>query len=181
MALHGTIATLQAQRPPVAGFATAFQYIAELMQAGSPIQQRVRDLANGDSKRIDLEHGVHAIEQAYETKSRADGVFESHRRFIDIQVICEGEEQIEVADTARLTVRQPYDAERDFALYHDHPDASLLRLFPGEAAILFPEDAHMPTLRIHAAPVRVRKVVLKVPVPVGAGGDLPPGSSAAGA
>lgn len=181
MALHGSIATLKAQQPPVAGFATAFLYIAELMREGSPIQQRVRDLADGDAKSIELEHGVSVIEQAYQTKSRADGIFESHRRFIDIQVIYEGEEQIEVADAARLTVRQPYDGERDFLLYHDHPDASLLRLFPGEAAILFPQDAHMPTLRIHAAPVRVRKVVVKVPVPVSPGGGWPPGSGATGA
>jgi beta-galactosidase beta subunit len=37
-------------------------------------------------------------------------------------------------------------------------------VFPGQAAIFFPEDVHMPTLRIRSDPVSVRKCVIKVPV-----------------
>ena len=40
----------------------------------------------------------------------------------------------------------------------------LLRLRAGEAAIYFPEDAHMSSLQA-AGPQLVRKAVIKVPVP----------------
>jgi biofilm protein TabA len=164
MALYGSLATLRAQAPHTVGLAAAFAYLDELLRPGSPVQQRVRAMADGDTQKIELGGGVFVIEQVYETKLRADGFFESHRKYIDVQTILEGEELMEVSDLARITVRQPYRADRDVIIYEDNPEASLLRVFPGQAAIFFPEDAHMPTLRIRTEPVRVRKCVVKVPV-----------------
>lgn len=164
MALYGSLATLRAQAPHTDGLAAAFAYMDELLRPGSPVQQRVRAMADGDTQKIELGGGVFVIEQVYETKLRADGFFESHRKYIDVQAILEGEELMEVSDLARITVRQPYHADRDVIIYEDNPEASLLRVFPGQAAIFFPEDAHMPTLRIRTEPVRVRKCVVKVPV-----------------
>lgn len=164
MALYGSLATLRAQAPRTGSLATAFAYVEELLRPDSPVQQRVRAMAVGDAQKIELSGGVFVIEQVYETKLRADGFFESHRNYIDVQAILEGEELMEVSDLARITVRQPYNADRDVIIYEDNPDASLLRVYPGQAAIFFPDDAHMPTLRIRSAPVRVRKCVVKVPV-----------------
>lgn len=45
----------------------------------------------------------------------------------------------------------------------DVPEASLLRLRAGEAAVYFPVDAHMPCLLVDK-PAIVRKTVVKVPV-----------------
>ena len=39
-----------------------------------------------------------------------------------------------------------------------------LRVHAGEATIFFPSDVHMPTLRVRASAVNVRKCVVKVPV-----------------
>lgn len=155
---------LRRQAPRTAGFVTAFAYVEELLRAGSPIQQRVRALADGEVQKIDLGGGAFVLEQAYETKLRADGFFESHRKYIDVQTIFEGEELMEIAEIGRMTARQPYAAERDLIIYSDTGEASLLRVYPGQAAIFFPDDAHMPTLRIRSEPVRVRKCVVKVPV-----------------
>ncbi len=105
------------------------------------------------------------LEETYETKLRADGFFESHRKFIDIQAIFEGEELMEVADIARMKIRQPYHPDRDLIVYEDSTEAALLRVHAGQAAVFFPADAHMPTLRVRAAAVNVRKCVVKVPVP----------------
>lgn len=134
------------------------------MRAGSEAGKRVRAVATGKVEKIDLGLGAFALEQAYETKMRADGFFESHRRFIDVQFVLDGEELLEVADISRMTVREPYNLDRDLITYEDTADASLVRLFPGQAAIFFPEDVHMPTLRLRAAPVLVRKCVVKLPV-----------------
>jgi biofilm protein TabA len=164
MALYGSIATLRAQAPKTPGFAIAFAYVEEMLRAGSEIQKRVRKLTDGDVEKVDLGSGVFALEQAYETKLRADGFLESHRKCIDVQAMLDGEEIMEVGDIARMKVRQPYNADRDLIIYEDSSDICQLRVFPGQAAIFFPEDVHMPTLRIRSDPVSVRKCVVKVPV-----------------
>lgn len=164
MALFGTIATIQAQAPRTPGFLAAYTYLEEICKAGSPAHARLHALAEGQSKRVELTAGVYAMEQVYGTKPRPEGVFESHRKFIDLQVLLEGEEILEVIDLARVTVRQAYDAEKDYALYADHAEGSRLRLRAGEAAVFYPVDVHMPSLRCGAAAVRVRKTVVKIPV-----------------
>jgi biofilm protein TabA len=164
MALFGTIATLRAQAPQTPAFAAAFAYVEDLMRATSPAQARIRALGKGESKKIELAHGALAIEQVYETRPRAEGFFESHQRNIDLQVIVEGAELIEVVDLARIAVRVPYEAERDLVLFGDTAEASHLRLTAGLAAIFFPADVHMPTLRLDGAATLVRKTVVKIPV-----------------
>lgn len=164
MALYGSLATIRAQVPSNDGFATAFRYVEELLAADSPAQKRVRAIADGDTNKVELGGGVFVIEQVYETRLRADGFFESHRKYVDVQAVLDGEELMEVADIARIKVRQPYNPDRDLVVYEDSSEASLLRVYPGQIAVFFPNDVHMPTLRIRAQPVRVRKCVVKVPV-----------------
>ncbi|MEO5958621.1 MAG: YhcH/YjgK/YiaL family protein, partial [Opitutaceae bacterium] len=164
MALYGSIETIRAQAPRSDGFAIAFRYVDELFRPGSEIQARVRALRPGDKKKVEIGGGAFVLEETYQTKARADGFFESHRKFIDVQAIFEGEELMEVGDIARMKVRQPYNTDRDLIIYEDCPDASLLRVHAGQAAVFFPVDVHMPTLRVQATPVLVRKCVVKIPV-----------------
>ena len=165
MALHGSLGTIRAQAPETEGFAIAWEYLDGLFHPGSPASLRMKGIALNDSVRTELADGVFAIEQAYPTRRRADGFFESHRRFIDVQAIFEGAELIEMADIARMIVKQPYNETRDLVVYEDSAEASLLRVFAGQAAVFFPSDVHMPTLRLGAVAVNVRKSVVKIPVP----------------
>jgi YhcH/YjgK/YiaL family protein len=107
---------------------------------------------------------VFVSEECYRSKARADGFFESHRKFIDVQIVFEGVELMEVAELATMTTRQAYNPERDLITYEDNPDASWLRVFPGQAAVFFPTDVHMPQLAVREAGGVVRKCVIKVPV-----------------
>ena len=164
MALYGSLATVRAQASRSDGFAAAFAYVEELLREGSAVQQRVRAIGEGDRQKTELGNGLFAIEECYQTRVRADGFFESHRKYIDVQAILDGEECMEIADLARMTVKQPYNADRDLIIYDDNTDASHLRVYPGQVAVFFPADVHMPTLRIRAAPVVVRKCVVKIPL-----------------
>ena len=164
MALFGSIATVHAQVSRPEAFAATFAYLGELFQPASAAGARLRGIAVGDSQKTELAGGAFAIEQVYETKVRADGFFESHRKYIDVQVVFEGEELMEVADIARATVRKGYNAERDFIIYEDCAGAAGLKLRVGEAAVFFPSDVHMPGLIVGREPVLVRKTVIKVPV-----------------
>jgi YhcH/YjgK/YiaL family protein len=164
MALFGSVETVRAQAPCTPAFATAWKYIEQVVQPQSEVHCRIQALKRGDSAKHELADGVFAIEQAYDTKPRAEGFFESHRKYIDIQVIVAGEETMEVADVVRASVREPYVEPRDLIVYSDVATASALRLRTGEAAVFFPADVHMPSLRTGEAAVLVRKTVLKVPV-----------------
>lgn len=164
MALFGTRDMVRAQAPQPERFAAAFAYLDEVFRNGSPEQARLRGIAEGESNRVELSGGAFAIEQVYQTKVRADGFFESHRKYIDVQVIVEGEELMEVASLADMTARQPYNPDRDLLVYADSSAASVLRLSAGGVALFFPEDVHMPSLQAGAKSVLVRKVVVKVPV-----------------
>jgi YhcH/YjgK/YiaL family protein len=164
MAFYGTFATVRAQAPQSPGFATAFAYVEELLRPGSDAARRVREVPVGQSRRVELGGGVFVMEQAYETKPREQGFFESHRRHIDVQVVVDGEEVMELTDAARIAVQQPFDAERDLIVYADFGDASLLRAQAGDTAVFFPADVHMPSLRRRAGAAVVRKAVVKVPV-----------------
>lgn len=164
MALYGTINTVRAQVAQLPGFATAFAYAEELLRAGSPVQARVQAVPIGQRQRTELGGGVFVSEECYQSKARANGFFESHRKNIDIQIIFEGEELMEVADIGTMKTRQPYNPDRDLITYEDTAEAAVLKVFPGQAAIFFPNDAHMPTLRVREPGGVVRKCVIKIPV-----------------
>ncbi len=164
MASFGTLAAL-ARQFPAPDFARAFAYAAEASTPGTEVHARLLGLKPGDVGKVDLGGGAFAMEQAYESKPRAEGFFESHRRYIDVQVVVAGAEAMEVADIGRLRVTAEYDAERDLIKYAtDVPGASRLVVAAGEAAVFFPSDGHLPSLRIDDRPVLVRKTVVKLPV-----------------
>lgn len=164
MALFGSYVTIRAQVPAHEGFDKAFRYVQDLLRAGSDINQRLKSLQAGESAKVELGDGVFVIEQAYHSKVRADGFFESHRKYIDVQIVVSGEERMEVVDISRIKARDAYSAERDFAGYEDTSDASVLRVYAGQIAVFFPNDVHMPSLRLGGEPVLVHKSVVKIPV-----------------
>lgn len=164
MAFFGSIATVEAQLGDPQRFAATFAYLRDLFAPDSAAGRRLRAVAIGETKRIDLAGGAFALEQVYRTKARPDGFFEGHQKYIDVQVIFEGEECMEVVDQARIAVAKPYVAERDLVVFDDVADASRLWLVAGEAAVFYPADVHMPCLRCGEEPALVRKTVVKVPV-----------------
>jgi YhcH/YjgK/YiaL family protein len=164
MAITGSFAAVRAQAPQTAGFSAAFSYVEDLLREDSPARARLRAIAPGASGRIELAGGAYAIEQVFATRPRAEGFFESHRKYIDVQVVVEGEEAMEIVDVTRIAVKEPYSAERDVILYADVAGASEIRLAAGDATVFFPVDVHMPCLQARPTGGLVRKTVVKVPV-----------------
>lgn len=163
MAVFGSFPAVHRQLRPDPRFSAAFAYVADALQPGSAAAARIGGLAVGVTERIELTGGAFALEQVYLPKARAEGFFESHRKFIDVQVVVVGEEMMEVAEITRLMVATDYNPERDLLKYADVADASVLRMQAGEVAVFFPEDGHMPSLQWRG-PGLVRKTVVKVPV-----------------
>jgi YhcH/YjgK/YiaL family protein len=104
---------------------------------------------------------IFAIMSEYETKDIQDCSLEAHRKYIDIQYMLQGSEMIGVTALAGQAPSKVYDAADDYELFKD--ESSQFRLDPGRFAIFFPEDLHMPGLKI-AVSAPVRKLIMKVRV-----------------
>jgi len=101
-----------------------------------------------------------AIVQRYQTKPMAEARWEAHRRFIDVQYVLEGEEQMgHLLCRPGLTVEQPYDESKDVVFYKGQ--GTFFRMMEGDTAIFLPQDAHAPGLAVNDKPIEVRKVVVK--------------------
>src|SRR3954468_6440810 len=98
MAIFGPFSSVRIQVAADARFQAACAYVAELLTAGSAAGQRLERMATGVTERIDLGGANFALEQVYVPRLRAEGFFESHRKYIDVQVVVAGEELMEVQD-----------------------------------------------------------------------------------
>ncbi len=163
MALTGTLPVVRSQLADAARFAPAFAFLAEVLQPGTPERKHIEGLAAETQERTELTGGMFALSTAYATKSTNEAKWESHKQYIDIQVMIVGEELMEVAPLNHLTVTEDHTPGRDVIFYGPFAQGSVLHVRPGEAAVFFPEDAHKPTVAVKT-PGLVRKVVIKVPV-----------------
>lgn len=163
MAIFGSLDTVRAQLATNPAFQRALAYVEECLSPDSAAAARLRAVKVGDTERVELGGGVFALEQAYQSKPRAEGRWEAHRAYIDVQVIVVGEELMEVTDVSRLRVAEDFTPAKDLLFYQSFDEGSVLRVKAGEAAVFFPVDAHKPSLAV-GAPALVRKTVVKVPV-----------------
>lgn len=134
-----------------------------------PLFARAFDFAStNDFKALPL--GKHEIDgerlfvilMEYDTKETSDCVMENHRRYIDIQLMVEGEELMAVTTFDGQIATTPYDEQKDAAFYEKKYD-SLLKVKQDQFTIFFPHDLHMPSMKV-AEVAKVRKAVFKVAV-----------------
>jgi len=111
--------------------------------------------------RIELDGDkVFAMIQHYETKPKEQGVWEAHRKYIDVQYVVEGQELMGYANLGHLNANE-YNAEKDFLSAQG--EGSFVLMKPGTFVILTPQDAHIPQMAVDV-PQPVKKVVIKVAV-----------------
>lgn len=164
MALFGSLATVRAQLAGSPSFERTLAYVEEILRPGSPSQKRLLAVPEGETERVELGEGVFALEQAYVAKPRAEGRWEAHRVYIDVQVIVTGDELMEVAETSRLVVTEDRTPEKDVLFFGNYDGGSVLRMRAGDIAVFYPIDAHKPSLAAGNPAALVRKTVVKVPV-----------------
>ncbi|MEG0768948.1 MAG: YhcH/YjgK/YiaL family protein [Ruthenibacterium sp.] len=90
------------------------------------------------------------------TEGRA---FETHSRYMDLQMDLEGVELCEVA-LGETTVATPYDEAKDFAEYHAQTSAAMV-LGAGRFAVFMIEEPHKPTIKAEGCD-KVKKAVFKI-------------------
>ena len=97
--------------------------------------------------------------QEYQTKISNN--IEAHRKYIDIQYMIKGNENMGVTSISGLKIAKNYDEEKDVIFYDGECKNELVK--ENEFIIFFPEDAHLPC-QIADKPSIVKKVVVKIKI-----------------
>ncbi|MFA5241963.1 MAG: YhcH/YjgK/YiaL family protein [Sulfuricella sp.] len=101
-----------------------------------------------------------AIVESSAGRSREKAKLECHRKYIDIQLVLEGTD--EMGWKPLCDCHDPvsgYSSERDIQFFRDAP-ASWIATPPGAFCLFFPQDAHAPLVSTD----EIRKVILKIAV-----------------
>ena len=98
--------------------------------------------------------------QSYDAKSPLEAKFESHREYIDVQVVLCGEEVIRFESAGKIPPCTEY--RPDVEHYNMNKDFDSVRLGAGEIAIIFTDELHAPGIRAEGADAAVRKLVIKI-------------------
>lgn len=98
------------------------------------------------------------IVESAQGRTREAAKLERHRKYIDIQLVLEGHEEMGWKPLADCTQSAGnFSTEKDIQFFHDAP-ASWVAVPPGHFCIFFPEDAHAPLV----ATGSIRKAIFKV-------------------
>ena len=105
---------------------------------------------------------VFAIVQDYSSRPIIEGPFEAHKKYIDIQYIIQGEEQIGVWGIENFSQITNYDEEKDIVFLEQNKSGmpEFITMKEKEFLILYPNDAHKPSVSIKT-PIYVKKIVIK--------------------
>ena len=116
-----------------AGFAAGFKF---LRQAGVERLAAGRHEIDGDR--------VYALVVKGKGRPRDEVKMETHRKYIDIQFIIGGTDEMGWKDAALCgKPSTPYDAAKEIEFFASKPD-SWVTVGPGAFALFFPEDGHAP-------------------------------------
>lgn len=119
------------------------------------------DLSILSEGRYDITERTFANVQSYLTKDSS--VFEAHRKYIDIQYIVSGVENIEVSPIDSVYDKTAdYNETKDIEFYASSHSVVNARVDSGTYIILFPSDAHKPCMTLKEKS-KVKKIVVKIP------------------
>lgn len=119
------------------------------------------DLKNMPEGRYEIDKNNYANLQSYITKD--DAPYESHRDYIDIQYMVEGEENSGRTDYSNCSVVEQYNKEKDIEFLSCDVNEEFFKIQEGEFFVFFPHDAHKPAIKTDTNK-KVKKVIVKVHV-----------------
>jgi YhcH/YjgK/YiaL family protein len=127
--------------------------------------QQIAPSSIEDGRYTIVDTKVIAIFQSCLTEELSPAVeVEGHRKYIDIYLMLAGSEQVGWVSIEHLDDLPAFNEEGDFWKKDVRKERlSFVTLHQGDAAVLFPEDAHAAQFAV-GAPAPARKVVMKVAV-----------------
>lgn len=109
--------------------------------------------------------GGYLLYQEQDTKPLEDGTYENHDKYVDIQVLLEGDGWYTLWNRVeKMQEAASYDPVKDAARWTG--EGALLGLLPGMFVCFFPSDAHKPDrCAPGAVPASYKKYVIKLEIP----------------
>jgi YhcH/YjgK/YiaL family protein len=123
--------------------------------------QAVEAITDWTPRTIALSDGNKILVQENTTKDAATQKVETHRNYLDIQYLVQGEEVVGWAPVSTLTPADEYNPVKDKQMYAGHVD--FMRIAQGYCYVAYPEDGHMPGVHLDV-PKTYRKLVIKLKV-----------------
>ncbi len=109
----------------------------------------------------DWSDGVWTYAKVEEYQTKTESKYEAHRKYIDIQYMIKGEELIGVCDKSDCKTCTAYSDSNDIEFFDCKKEDTWQKLREGDFLVLFPNDAHKPSICI-SSPNIVKKVVVKI-------------------
>ncbi|RTI74153.1 YhcH/YjgK/YiaL family protein [Campylobacter jejuni] len=125
---------------------------------------RILELPLKTCKKEYISKDFFSLEQNYMTKPRNKCFWESHKKYIDIQLHLKGIEQMEFADINYLEILEEYNEKKDLIIYKDNFCSNKVVMQKNDIAIFFPEDAHLGMTMYNENPSHILKTVIKYPL-----------------
>ena len=105
---------------------------------------------------------VFATISEYNTQDPSERQWENHKKYIDIQIILSGKEQMGKAPYAEATPNVPYNETKDIE-FRKASNGKNYSAEPGTFFMFFPSESHMPNQNPATGEVvKVKKVVFKI-------------------
>lgn len=140
-----------------------FSYLKKALDKESDISKHLYSLPIDTFEKHTLEHDIFVFLQVAYTKKTEECFIESHKKYVDFQLLISGDEEMGYIDIDKLQVDMPYSASKDLITYHMQENVSKFVLESQDLAIFFPEDGHI-GLAMYRKETLIRKIVVKVPV-----------------
>ena len=130
------------------------------------IKQALEYLNKTDLNKLELGKNVinewlYINVQEYMTKNISDCRYESHKKYVDIQMMINGIEAIETCDIDKLELETEYSDENDVMFWKKKNGQMRSVITNNSYVILYPQNAHMPCIAVNGS-VKVKKLVAKV-------------------
>ena len=98
----------------------------------------------------------------YFTKSENEKVWESHKKYLDVQIMINGTEKVAINDIRDMEVKS-FDEEKDLTILEGDKAFDII-MKTGDVLVFFPNDVHKPELNVseNDDSGNIRKIVTKV-------------------
>ena len=98
----------------------------------------------------------------YFTKSENEKFWESHKKYLDVQIMINGTEKVAINDIRDMEVKS-FDEEKDLTILEGDKAFDII-MKTGDVLVFFPNDVHKPELNVseNDDSGNMRKIVTKV-------------------
>ncbi len=94
------------------------------------------------------------------TKYIKEGYFETHKKYIDVQIILEGSEKIAWSEISDLKNLVPYNSKTDCEFF-EGSNEHYIKISKDMFYVVFPHDGHKPTVHVNNES-SFRKCIIKL-------------------